>query len=70
MKKERYYVSLMAPERLTSPPEPRWIRPGAERYAAWVDAGDDPYSYLAIHRTEGLLYHNSLKDELYTAEYR
>lgn len=69
-KKERFYVSLASPEGITGQPESRWIRPPAEGMADWANAGDDPYSFLSIHRTTGLLYHNSLKDELYTAEYQ
>lgn len=69
-KRERIYVSLASPERITSPPELIWIRPPAVGMADWANAGDGPYTFLSLHKTTGLLYHNSLKDELYTAEYQ
>ena len=67
---ERLYVSLDSSERITSPKEMLWIRPTDVGMADWANAGDSPYSYLALHKTIGLLFHNSLKDELYTAEYQ
>ena len=68
--KDRFYVSLSAPGRLGGASDSRWKRPDDEGFADWVEVDDGPFSSLAINRTEGLLYHNSLKEELYTAEYR
>jgi len=70
MKDDRFYVSLSAPGRLGALSDSRWIRPDAQGLAPWVELDNDPYSYLAIFRPAGLLYHNLLKDELYAAEFR